>query len=588
MHLTACATTASTSTLLAIERTEKAVSFDETLTPYFPFIYQRNKKFYETLTWINDHESGFEAFTSSYKAYGMHPSNTDPNTIECLEYLPEVKGVWLIGDFNQWNFTSHPFTSIGFGKWSLKIPPMVNAQKIMVPAIEVGSIVKLYIHTCQADSFIVRLSPWSTYCLQNEETKLLESVYYPLEILLKAPENIPVTVPKIAPLEEVVSTAGESLLIYEVHIGIASSEPHISSFHHFRQAILPKIHKLGYNCIQFMAIQEHAYYASFGYQVTSFFGISSRFGTPQDFYELVAAAKALGIRCIVDLVHSHASKNTLDGLNDLNGTPNLYFHAPPRGNHPLWDSRVFDYGSIETLRFLLSNVRYLLEVFKLDGFRMDGVTSMLYLHHGANKQFTKYEDYFNLRDPGVADLDAQVYLMLVNYLCGQVSDDRQGRSIVTIAEDVSGMPTLCRPLAEGGFGFNYRLAMSIPEVLVKLVTQVRDEDWNMEELCHVLLNRRQGEKVVAYVESHDQCLVGDKTFAFWMMDHFMYTHMSNIPSDSSLKDHGTLVIERGIALHKLFRLLVATLGGDAYLNFMGNEFGHPEWLDFPREGNHWR
>jgi 1,4-alpha-glucan branching enzyme len=351
-------------------------------------------------------------------------------------------------------------------------------------------------------------------------------------------------------------------------VGMAQEEEKVGSYTEFAQRILPRIASLGYNAVQLMAIQEHPYYGSFGYHVSSFFAPSSRFGTPEELKQLIDTAHGLGVHVLLDLVHSHAVKNLLEGLNEFDGTDHQYFHALPKGYHSGWDSRLFDYSKYEVQRFLLSNVRYWLEEFQFDGFRFDGVTSMLYHHHGLSKGFARYDDYFGAD----VDNDAMTYLQLANELAHTL---RPGA--ITIAEDVSGMPGLARPVSESGLGFDYRLAMGVPDMWIRLLKHQRDEDWNLEEIYKTLLNRRRGEKHVGYAESHDQALVGDKTLSFWLMDKEMYWDM-RVASQN-------LIIDRGIALHKLIRLITFSLAGEAYLNFIGNEFGHPEWVDFPREGN---
>ncbi|MDB5302437.1 MAG: hypothetical protein JWO87_4100, partial [Phycisphaerales bacterium] len=358
------------------------------------------------------------------------------------------------------------------------------------------------------------------------------------------------------------------LRIYEAHVGMAQEEGKVGTFNEFTDKILPRIAQMGYDAIQLMAVQEHPYYGSFGYHVSSFFAVSSRFGTPEDLKRLIDTAHGMGILVLLDLVHSHAIKNTQEGLNLFDGTDHQYFHAGPRGQHVAWDSMLFDYAKFEVQRFLLSNVRYWLEDFHFDGFRFDGVTSMVYRDHGLGKTFTNYDDYFGAN----IDDDALAYLQMANDLAHKISP-----GCITIAEDVSGMPGMARPVAEGGIGFDYRLAMGVPDYWIKTLKEKRDEEWNLGEIYGTLLNRRHTEKHVGYAESHDQALVGDKTIAFRMMDKDMYWHM-----DTSSKNP---IIDRGIALHKLIRLITFSLAGEAYLNFMGNEFGHPEWVDFPREGN---
>lgn len=361
-----------------------------------------------------------------------------------------------------------------------------------------------------------------------------------------------------------------SVRVYEAHVGISSPELRVSTYKEFTKNMLPRINHLGYNVIQLMAIMEHAYYASFGYQINSFFAASSRYGTPDDLKELIDTAHGLGITVLLDVVHSHASKNVLDGLNEFDGTDSCYFHEGPKGKHELWDSRLFNYGSHEVLRFLLSNLRFWMDEYNFDGFRFDGVTSMLYTHHGIGTGFSGgYHEYFG---PAV-DEDGVVYLMIANEMLHQLYPDS-----ISIAEDVSGMPALCLPLALGGVGFDYRLAMAIPDMWIKILKEKKDDEWDLGNICFTLTNRRHGEKTIAYCESHDQALVGDKSIMMHLCDAEMYTNMSRLTEF-------TPIIERGMALHKMIRLLTSGLGGEGYLNFEGNEFGHPEWLDFPREGN---
>ena len=360
------------------------------------------------------------------------------------------------------------------------------------------------------------------------------------------------------------------LLIYETHIGMAPEEGKVGTFEDFRLNTLPRIVRAGYNAVQIMALMEHPYYGSFGYQVSSFFALSSRFGLPENFKRLVDECHDQGIAVIMDMVHSHGVKNQVEGLSHQDGSEYAYFHSGPRGYHPAWDSRCFDYGKNQVLHFLLSNCAWWLREYNLDGFRFDGVTSMLYLDHGLGSCFDHYDKYFG----GNADTDGIIYLSLANELIHEIKPEA-----VTIAEDMSGMPGMARATDVGGLGFDYRLTMGIPDYWIKLIKEKEDRFWNVDEIWNSLNNRRFTEKHIAYAESHDQALVGDKTIAFRLMDAEMYSHMS--------RESTSLIIDRGIALHKLIRLLTFSLGGDGYMNFMGNEFGHPEWIDFPREGNGW-
>ena len=360
------------------------------------------------------------------------------------------------------------------------------------------------------------------------------------------------------------------LMIYECHIGMAQEREGVGTYREFRENLLPRIKSLGYNAIQLMAIAEHPYYGSFGYQVSSFFAASSRYGDPNELKELIDTAHSMGIVVLLDVVHSHAIQNTQEGINEFDGTAEQFFHAGKRGDHPTWKTKLFNYGKNEVIHFLLSNLKFWVEEFGFDGFRFDGVTSMLYCDHGLGVSFGEYEKYFSEN----TDTDAVTYLQLANDMLREVDE-----SIITVAEDMSAMPGMCLPISEGGIGFDYRLAMGEPDMWVDLLKKNRDEEWNVWRIWGELTGRRAGEKYVGYVESHDQALVGDKTLMFRLCDSNMYTSMSKFVYDP--------VIDRGIALHKMIRMATMSLGGEGYLNFMGNEFGHPEWIDFPREGNHW-
>jgi 1,4-alpha-glucan branching enzyme len=452
----------------------------------------------------------------------------------------------LVGDFNRWDERTHPMTRDRFGVFSVFVPDDSSTPLR-------GSAVKVRVFTDAGVSD--RIPAYITRVEFNADGSnargivLIESNYAWRHAVPPKP-----SAPRV----------------YEAHVGMSLEEGRIATFDEFRERVLPRIAEAGYNTIQLMAIQEHPYYASFGYHVSNFYAVSSRFGTPDDLRRLIDEAHGLGVRVVVDLVHSHSVKNTVEGLGGFDGTDHQYFHAGDRGRHPAWDSLLFDYGQWEVLRFLLSNVRYWLEEFRIDGFRFDGVTSMMYLHHGLGHSFSSYDDYLRW---GI-DEDALTYLQLANEVAHRTSPE-----CTTIAEDVSGMVGLCRPLDEGGIGFDYRLAMGLPDYWVTLLRSQPDEAWRMEEMFGTMCNRRCMEAHIGYCESHDQALVGDKTIAFWLMDKEMYWNMS--------RGSRHPVIDRGVALHKMIRLITFSLGGEGYLNFMGNEFGHPEWIDFPREGNGW-
>ena len=518
---------------------------DPWLAPQTEAIHRRSERFENALRDIREKHGSLAAYSRGHKYSGIHFHTTTQQWI-IREWLPNAKAVSLIGDFNHWNREADHLSKKENGIWELRLgkDELCHGEKI-----------KLHIHGAD-DSRLDRLPATITRAVQDPF-----SHDYCGQIW--SPEQPYVWKNRFDP-------AGISTpIIYESHVGMAGEEPRVHSYREFAENILPRVQKAGYNTIQLMAVQEHPYYGSFGYHVSSFFAACSRFGTPEDLKYLIDTAHGMGIAVLLDIVHSHSVKNISEGLNNLDGSGHQYFHSGEKGDHPQWDSKCFDYARPEVKQFLLSNVRYWLEEFCFDGFRFDGITSMLYHSHG-DRSFGAYEDYFG----NDADEQAILYLQLANELIGEIKP-----GAIVIAEDMSGMPGLCRPVAEGGVGFTHRLAMGIPDHWIKLLKDQRDEDWNLDELWSVITNRRFHEKTIAYAESHDQALVGDKTLAFRLMDQNMYWFMA--------KSDQNPVIERGIALHKILRLLTLSFGGEGWLNFMGNEFGHPEWIDFPREGNGW-
>ena len=483
-------------------------------------------------------------FASGYLFFGMHKIK---RSWVIREWAPNATELYLIGDFNGWQKNDKfKFERKDNGIWELKVGERM---------LKHGDLYKFIIVWNGGEG--ERIPAWARYVVQDPVTHIFSAKVW-------MPENpYKFKIRKFRPTTS-------PLKIYECHIGMATEEERIGTYDEFRINVLPRIVKAGYNCIQIMAIQEHPYYGSFGYHVSNFFAASSRFGTPDELKQLVDEAHKNNIAVIMDLVHSHAVKNEVEGLARFDGTPYQYFHGGERREHPAWDSLCFNYNKNEVLHFLLSNCKFWLDEYKFDGFRFDGVTSMIYRNHGLGQDFTNYSDYYNLNQDG----DAICYLTLANKLIHEVKPDA-----ITIAEEMSGLPELAVPFSDGGIGFDYRLAMGIPDFWIRYIKEVRDEDWKAGHIFYEMTNRRAGEKTISYAESHDQALVGDKTIIFRLIDSDMYWHMK--------KGDETLLVNRGIALHKMIRLItLATING-GYLNFMGNEFGHPEWIDFPREGNGW-
>ncbi len=515
---------------------------DPYLEPYKEIIKSRIERAKDKERQIIGDSSLLE-FANGHQYFGLH------KTVDSWifrEWAPNATNIFMVGDFSGWEidprFALH---NIGNGIWEIKMP---------LDALKHGDYYKLNIAWGTGQGF--RIPAWCRRVVQDEKTKIFSAqVWDP---------------PKKYRWKHKKPALTEPPLVYEAHVGMSGEGFKINTFEDFRKDILPRIAKNGYNTIQLMAIQEHPYYGSFGYHVSNFFAPSSRFGTPEELKRLVDEAHRMGLRVVMDIVHSHAVKNVDEGLALFDGTSYQYFHQGDRGYHVAWDSKCFDYGKNEVLHFLLSNCKYWLEEFQFDGFRYDGITSMLYHDHGLSRDFTSYEQYYD----GGQDEDAITYLMLSNNLVHRIDPNA-----ITIAEEMSGMPGLAMKQVDGGFGFDFRLAMGVPDYWIKLIKERKDEEWDVGEMYYELTNRRSDEKTIIYAESHDQALVGDKTIIFRLIDKEMYFSMG--------KDKENIIVDRGIALHKIIRLLTLSLGGDGYLNFMGNEFGHPEWIDFPSERNNW-
>lgn len=521
----------------------KILEIDPYLIPFENDINLRTELFQNKRKELLGNSKKIKNFANGHHFFGFHRTRTG---WVYREWAPAADEMYLTGDFNGWNIEANPMTKLDNGVFEVHLKgknALKVGQKVQTVVINSGKILR-------------RIPLYATRVVQDPNTYLWCAEIDDID------DNFPWT-DKGFKVEK-------TPFIYECHIGMAQEKGAVGTYKEFTENILPRIKNLGYNTIQIMAIMEHPYYGSFGYQVSNFFAPSSRYGNSRELKELINTAHEMGIAVLLDLVHSHAVNNTNEGLNEFDGTVYQFFHEGDKGNHSAWGTKLFNYSKNEVLHFLLSNLKYWMEEFHFDGFRFDGVTSMLYHDHGLGSAFTNYNMYFSLN----TDTDAVTYLQLANSLIHEINPHA-----ITIAEDMSGMPGMCIPIEYGGIGFDYRLSMGVPDLWIKTIKECTDNEWDMGKLWYELTSRREQEKSIGYCESHDQALVGDKTIMFRLCDAEMYTGMN--------KFGGNPVIDRGIALHKMIRLLTASLAGNGYLNFMGNEFGHPEWIDFPREGNGW-
>ena len=520
----------------------KIFEYDPSLLPYRKDLEQRMRNYANKKLQLVGKKGKLCDFANGHEYFGFHRTE---NGWVYREWAPAAEAVFLMGDMNGWNRTSLKLNSLDDGIFEIYLNgenALWDGCHVKVLVLSGGRLLEripLYIKRVEQDK---NTFEWCGVISDEPQYEWKNTQFVPQK----------------------------SPYIYECHIGMAQEKEGIGTYAEFCENVLPKIAELGYNTIQIMAIMEHPYYGSFGYQVSSFFAACSRYGTPNELKGLIDKAHGYGIAVLLDVVHSHAVNNTAEGLNEFDGTTYQFFHEGKRGDHPAWGTKLFNYNKNEVIHFLLSNLKFWLTEYHFDGFRFDGVTSMIYHDHGLGTAFTSYDKYFSLN----TDTEAITYLQLANELIRQVNPQA-----ITVAEDMSAMPGMCLPIKDGGIGFDYRLAMGLPDLWIKLLKEQTDEQWDMWRIWWELTSRRPGEKYIAYVESHDQALVGDKTLMFRLCDSKMYTDMTKFSSDAT--------IDRGIALHKMIRFVTLTLGGEGYLNFMGNEFGHPEWIDFPREGNDW-
>ena len=517
---------------------------DPWLEPYAYVIEGRHNDVVKKEAELVGEKGTLADFANAHNYFGLHKTKSG---WVFREWAPNAIAISLIGTFNDWSESDkYRLISIGNGVWEIKLP-----SKALIH----GDLYKLKMYWNGGCG--ERIPAYATRVVQDNDSHIFSAQVWNPE--KKYEFKIKKFKPDTSPL-----------LIYECHVGMAQEEEGVGTYTEFKDKILPRIAKAGYNAIQIMAVQEHPYYGSFGYHVSSLFSPSGRFGTPDELKALIDEAHSMGLAVIMDIVHSHAVKNEVEGLGRFDGSNDLYFYGDSRREHPAWDSLCFDYGKNEVLHFLLSNCKYWLEEFHFDGFRFDGVTSMLYYNHGLGQAFGSYDDYYN----GGQDVNAIIYLSLANKLIHSIN-----KNAITIAEEMSGMPGLAVKVEYGGIGFDYRMAMGIPDYWIRMIKERRDEDWHPTSVFWELTNRRADEKTINYAESHDQALVGDKTIIFRLIDSEMYWHM--------MVGDDNMTVERGIALHKMIRLATCATINGGYLNFMGNEFGHPEWIDFPREGNGW-
>jgi 1,4-alpha-glucan branching enzyme len=311
---------------------------DPSLAPYEGALKARYDLHESRYDEIVRNEGSLKEFAESYKRYGIHKDvspGAKPGDVTYVEYAPGAKRLSLMGDFNEWTPWEFEGEKDDFGNWTVKIPRDAGLRH--------GAAVRVAMETSDGEYFD-RIPAWIQQiapAVQETEANYHNGVYYdpPLE------ERHEWRHEKIVDDQNSASTHPSSLRIYEAHVGMSSEAHGYGTYREFADTHLRRIADLGYSAVQLMAVADHAYYASFGYQVTNFFAPAHRSGSPEDLKYLVDVAHGLKMKVLMDVVHAHASDNAIDGLNTFDGTNGHYFHEDPGlGWHKLWGTRMFNYG----------------------------------------------------------------------------------------------------------------------------------------------------------------------------------------------------------------------------------------------------
>lgn len=317
------------------------------LVPYQSYIDERMALYHEAKTKLLTKCGTLNEFANAHQYFGFHHVN---GGWYYREWAPSASALYLTGDFNGWDRTSHPLTRLEDGNWEI----FLKGEKALWEGCRVKVVVESALGTAD------RIPLYARRVVQDKET-----TSWCAEVIDDS---------KRFRWGDGDFKAEKDLYIYEAHIGMSQEEGKVASYREFTDDVLPRIKKAGYNTIQLMAIMEHPYYGSFGYQVSNFYAASSWFGKPEDLKRLVNKAHKMGIRVLLDLVHSHAVKNHNEGINMFDGTVWQFFHDGMKGEHPAWGTKCFNYGHPGVIHFLLSNLKFWMEEYHFDGFRFDGIT----------------------------------------------------------------------------------------------------------------------------------------------------------------------------------------------------------------------
>ena len=534
---------------------------DQELREYHPFLVARGERYAKEAERIKALYGSLHAYANLHTNLGYHLVQENGKNIWLWrEYMPGAKTIWLTTEKQRFQRHAHlKFTPCEDGFFELRLEEKELSHGLYVELRVEPKSFEIY----NPEGFpttLKRIPAFANWVEQNKEmpAQWCARIWHP-----KKPYQFQYPKPPKPTF----------LRIYEAHVGMAQSDTkHINesygSYTDFANDILPHIKDAGYTTVQLMAIPEHPLYRSFGYQVSNYYAPSSRFGDINSCKAMIDTAHKLGLQVILDITHAHSCANTEQGLCNYDST--AYFFTDQMNQ---WGTPTFDFSKEMTRRFLLSNLRYWMEEFQFDGFRFDAVGNMLYKDFGRDDTFEHTGRCFYGKDGKPRTNEAgELYLCLANDLVHTISQEA-----FTIAEEFSGMPGLTCAPSDGGLGFDARFAMGIPDYWEKCIKNPQD----LGSLWYEMNNHRPYDRTISYVECHDQCINGDDAMIWRLLGDDMYTTM--------LRGIDSWNISRGLAYYRLMRLITLSTADLGYLNFMGNEFGHPEWLDAERHAHRqWR
>jgi 1,4-alpha-glucan branching enzyme len=346
-------------------------------------------------------------------------------------WAPNAERVWLIGDFNGWNRTSHP----------LKPKGQTGVWETFVPGIGKGTLYKFHIESRFNGYRADKADPFSLF---NEIPPKSASIVWDLDYDWNDRQWLAGRKQRNA--------LDKPMAIYEMHLGswrrVAGEGNRSLSYRELAPLLADYLERLGYTHVELLPVMDHPFFGSWGYQITGYFAPSGNFGTPQDLMFLIDTLHQRGIGVILDWVPSHFPSDE-HGLGYFDGT-HLYEHADPRqGYHPDWKSYIFNYGRHEVQSFLISNALFWLDKYHIDSLRVDAVASMLYLDYGR-----KPGEWIPNQYGGRENLEAIDFLRRLNHVIYEHYPDTQ-----TIAEESTDWPMVSRPTHLGGLGFGLKWDM---------------------------------------------------------------------------------------------------------------------------------